>query len=157
MQGKPISRETILVVALFALLAVAILVFSPSVNKSEDAKDSVRYNIVVNDVSNLAGAQVDLKYNPAVLSFTRVTEGTFLDNGKDEATLLETTKNTPGGVDNIVVLRLTPGGVQGSGVLATVEFTTLTDGDAQVQLADVLLSDSNGNAVSTQNVRLEKQ
>jgi hypothetical protein len=101
----------------------------------------IRVDVRVNNTRNLAGAQFDMRYDTAALRFDRVTEGTFLDNAKNEAVLLNTTNVTNGTVKTVIVLRLAPGGVNGSGLLASVYFNATKNFSAP-QLLNIVLSNS---------------
>ena len=45
--------------------------------------DSVRINLSVNNVTNLSGIQVNVSYNPSVLTYTGAEEGSFLNENGD--------------------------------------------------------------------------
>jgi len=115
------------------------LLLIPSVFAAE-----YRFDVFVDNVEDLAGAQVGVAYNTDSMTFVRIDDGDFLTQGGAE-TLTEFVADD-GVLSEIVVVRLSSlGGVSGSGWLFTIVFdapTTPTVDDALV--SSVLLSNSQG-------------
>jgi len=110
-------------------------------------------NLEIDEVSNLYGHEIDIKFDPNNFEVLSVMEGDFLDqNGSDPIySLPPAIDNENGIISNIVSLRLTPGvGVNGQGVLAIIEFrekSGLVNGyisNIEIIKSDVKLSDPFG-------------
>ena len=86
-------------------------------------------------VSNLAGWQFDLDFDPAVLEAKGVSEGDFLksDGG---ATFFQSGRidNSAGKITGLIAGRISEGGASGSGSLLQVEFTAKSEGETELAL-----------------------
>jgi hypothetical protein len=99
--------------------------------------------IQISNVLDLYACEFDLRFDPNVLSATSITEGTFLANQGDTVFI-------PGGIDNVNgtvtatanSLLSAIDGVDGSGLLATVNFHVLGVGASPISLLNVILLDS---------------
>jgi len=107
--------------------------------------DSVVVNVEISGVTDLFGFQLDLAFDPMLLSFTggASTEGAFLPSGG--ATFF--TGGTYDGVGAVTntfdtLISAVPG-VTGSGVLATFDFTAIAAGVSALTVGSVILVDSN--------------
>ncbi|MDI6858184.1 MAG: cohesin domain-containing protein [Dehalococcoidia bacterium] len=101
-------------------------------------------NILVENVENLAAFQFSLSYDPSILKYVEVKEGTFLGSGGREPKCLDP-RVEPGDPE---VLRFNcvtmgspvslggPAGPSGSGVLATVTFSPVGGGTAALELLE---------------------
>jgi hypothetical protein len=76
------------------------------------------FAITVQDTTSLAGVQFSIQKNG--WEYVRSRPGTFLAGNGVQATVLDTATSTPSTINNIVVLRLGPGGSSGSGTVAYV-------------------------------------
>jgi hypothetical protein len=100
-------------------------------------------DIVVSGVTDLFAFQFDVEFDPATLHAGAVTEGPFLPRGGATTFL-------PGTIDNAAgAVRLTAGtligsvpGVTGSGVLATLDFSSVRAGASRVAITSATLLDS---------------
>lgn len=109
----------------------------------------ISVDVRIADITDLYALQFDVVFNPAVLSVTDITEGSFMTTGG--ATLF-----IPGVIDNAVgTITLTidsligaTGGVNGSGTLATINFSTNSRGISPITLANALLLDSSLSDIS---------
>jgi hypothetical protein len=110
-------------------------------------------NITISNVEDLYGWALKLYYPNDVLNGTSITEGSFLKTGGLQTIFLKASftdnYNATYGIADLLCTR-TGGvsGVNGSGTLATIIFTsTSTDGPKTLHIADVGLSDSNETAI----------
>ncbi len=106
-------------------------------------------DVAISDITDLYAFQFDLGFNPTILSATNLVEGPFLPSGGP-------TLFIPGTIDNInglitftadILLGPVPG-VMGSGTVSTVTFDALASGNTSVNLANILLLDSQGIPIS---------
>jgi Cohesin domain/PEP-CTERM motif len=101
-------------------------------------------NVVVGDIADLYAYQFSLSFNPSLLQATGVTEGAFLATGGTTFFSSGSIDNTLGSISfsfNSLIGNLP--GVSGTGVLATINFSTLATGTSALNFADTLLLDSN--------------
>ena len=100
-------------------------------------------NVSASSVADLYGYQFDLGFNPALLSATSVSEGSFLPSAGATFFIPGTINNVAGSIvftaDSLV--GAIPGAT-GSGTLATVNFKALAAGTSAVALSNVTLLDS---------------
>jgi hypothetical protein len=116
--------------------------------------DTLKIYLNVNSVRDLSGAQIDLNYDPQIVSLTSVDEGSFLDQGNPSDAIIVQPKTlstaSSGSINNLILLRIQPNGASGSGDVAILTFKGLTDGDPAVKLSNVLLSNSQAKPINTQ-------
>jgi hypothetical protein len=110
--------------------------------------DSVRFDVTVTDAVDLAGVQMAVAFNPAVLIFDRIEEGTFLNSG-GASTLNLGTEDTsqPGLVSDIVFVRI-GSGIDGNGLIASIYFAAINAGTSDIDFQEILLSDSLGQEIT---------
>jgi len=107
-------------------------------------------NIVVSltaeDVQDLAGFEVELSYDPALLDVAKVETGDFLTvNGR---TLINLGPTVADGVIHLGALSVGSGaGASGSGTLATLTFTPKALGTSTLIQAETLLADSRAGSI----------
>ena len=98
-------------------------------------------------VSDLAGWQTDITFDPAVLEAVEVNEGDFLKTGGEGTFFLRgTIDNTAGKITSISSARLS-GGVNGTGTLLSVTFTAKTTGETRITLSNLHAGDSSTEAI----------
>ena len=149
------NKSVVVVGVVLAIAILALVVSKPREGiTSVVSGEPVLLNINAQDVQDLAGVQTDVIYNAAVVRFDSISEGTFLDAGvSSDAMLLDTTDASQRGViSGIVVLRLKPTGVSGSGTVASVHFTRIAEGEPGIQLENVLLSNSDVQPLPTNSI-----
>jgi len=119
---------------------------------------SLQVNVSVMEVTDLYGWQFTLYYNNTLLNCTEVSEGPFL-NSNDETLMSANIANnhnlTHGQLQAYCFLLTGPGGtgVNGSGVLATLNFTAKVEGGPCVlDLCNTMLSNSDEKLIPHQNV-----
>jgi hypothetical protein len=100
-------------------------------------------NVLINGIADLYAYQFSLAFNPALLQLTSVTEGAFLATGGPTFFDGGTVNNAAGTVSFLFdsLIGAVPG-VSGSGVLASMQFTTLTAGVSALTFSDVLFLDA---------------
>jgi hypothetical protein len=95
------------------------------------------------NIPNLFGFQFDISYNPNLLEFYGLQEGTFLSNNGQYTTYCINYTYTPGLIKNIACTKLGGTGLTGSGTLERISFRTLAAGTSNIILSNVKLSDPN--------------
>jgi hypothetical protein len=105
---------------------------------------SFSLNISIPNAADLYAFQFDLGFSPTILSATSISEGPFLPTGGATLFLPGTIDNNGGTISfNADTLLGPTSGVNGNGVLATVDFTALATGTSPINLFNVTLLDSN--------------
>ena len=98
----------------------------------------------IENVTDLAGWQADIAFNPAVLSAVSVTEGDFLSKDGGSTFFHEgSINNTTGEITGLVAARTTGGGVSGTGVLLSIIFEAQATGEDFLRFRNVKLGQSN--------------
>jgi|GEM_PF-6191135 len=108
------------------------------------AGEQLRVDIVAEDVDDVVGVQASITYDPALFSYDRVEEGTFLKEDDNVPTLmLDVIDATqPGRVSDIMLVRLGNPGTSGSGTIASVYLTAISPGNADFGMDIILVGDS---------------
>jgi len=128
-------------------LADSVVSIQPSTD-SVSLGNSFTLDVDIAGVTDLYDWQFDVDFNPAVLSVTGITEGSFLSGGGTTFFLPGTIDNVGGSITfNADTLLGPPPGVNGSGTLATLDFTAIGNGSSPITLANVILQDSNGDNI----------
>jgi hypothetical protein len=108
---------------------------------------TVSLDIYAGDVANLLGYQFDLAYDPAILEFQGMADGTFLsDNGNYQVYCIDY-KQSAGTVKNIICAKLGAGGLDGTGLLKTMTFKAIASGQTDITLSNAKLADSKANDI----------
>ena len=102
------------------------------------------------EVTGLAGWEFDLEFDPAVLSATRVSEGSILKTG-GAATFFRkgTIDNQAGTITGLSGSRLAAGGVTGAGRLVSVTFRVKAVGETRVRVRNFQFGDTTGAIIPT--------
>lgn len=161
------TASLLILVSLFNMLpahaSVDISISSPSTNFVEG--DTFGVDIYISGVSNLYGFEFDLGFDPAILSATDISEGSFLASGRNTTFWIPGTIVNPNGLIELTVNTLQGDipGISGVGILAHVDFTALAAGISNISLFNIVLLDSFLEDIainSTQNIAInvtEKQ
>ena len=112
--------------------------------------DRFTVNLNAEKVTNLAGWQSDIAFDPTVLEAIEVNEGDFLKTGGG------TTFFQKGGINNrlgkitgLSAARISAGGVKGSGTLLSITFIARAGGKTQVTLDDFEFGSVTGEVIPT--------
>ena len=102
------------------------------------------------EVTGLAGWEFDLKFDPAALSATRISEGSLLKTG-GTATFFRkgTIDNQAGTITGLSGSRQAAGGVTGAGRLVSVTFRVKAVGETRVRVRDLQFGDTTGAIIPT--------
>ena len=112
------------------------------------AGDTFTLQLKAENISNLAGWQGDMVFDPAVLKANSVSEGSFLKQNAGRTHFLEgTIDNTAGRITSIGAARLSEGGVNGEGTLMTVTFTAVANGESRLALREFQAGSSSGEMI----------
>ena len=102
------------------------------------------------DISDLAGWQSDITFDPAVLKVNNVSEGNFLKQGGGRTHFLKgTIDNTEGRITDVGSARISEGGVSGEGILLSVTFTAKANGESRLSLRKFQAGSSLGETISS--------
>ena len=125
--------------------------FTLSTDATDFAVDNTfTIDLKATDVSDLAGWQSDIHFDPAILKANSIREGTFLKQSAGTTHFRRgTIDNTTGRINGISSTRLTHGGVDGEGTLLSVTFTIKVAGETLVTLHDFVAGTSTGETITT--------
>lgn len=117
------------------------------------AGDAFNVSVVVEDVTNLCANQATLNFDPGAMSASSVTEGDFLKSAGATLAVGPFIDNVIGTVTFSYAL-MTPTGVNGSGVLATIDFDTnpAAGGVYNLTLTNVLLANGTGDSLVVEKI-----
>ncbi len=112
------------------------------------AGDTFTLNLNAENITDLAGWEGDISYDPNVLEAIEVTEGGFLKT-HDATTFFQrgTIDNTTGKITGINIARIAEGGVNGSGTLLSVKFRAKVGGDTYITLENFEFGSSSGDII----------
>ena len=97
--------------------------------------DTITLNLNTENISDLAGWQADITFDPNVLEAIKVTEGDFLKpEGEDTFFQGGTIDNTEGKITDMYSARISESGVSGTGTLLSVTFMAKAGGETDVTL-----------------------
>ena len=147
-------------------IAVAMIVFAALMLASDAFADSTTLNAVANQATVSSGAslsvnvnisnvadlydyQLDIAFNPNVVSAIGVTEGAFLQSGGSTFFIPGTIDNSAGSITlNAGTLLSAISGVTGGGTLVVFDFTALSPGTSTFTIENEILQDSTGAVLS---------
>jgi len=106
-------------------------------------------DVNVSGVTDLYGYQLDLAFNPGVLSAVSVAEGPFLASGGNPTTFLPGTIDNVGGTValNADAINGPVSGVSGSGELLAFTFDAIGTGTSSLAIQNEILNDSGFNII----------
>jgi parallel beta-helix repeat protein len=122
------------------------LYISPALS-TVGVSNTVTVDVMVGDIENLYGAQVQLTFDPTLVEVVDASEidpGIQIEQGSfpvPEKVILNLADNSAGTIEYAVSLKGTKPGVNGSGVLARITFHGLSDGVSNVAFGGSILSD----------------
>ena len=101
-------------------------------------------NLIIENVTDLAGWQADIAFDPAVLSTVSVAEGDFLSKDGGSTFFQEGNANNTGGeITGLIAARTGGGGASGTGVLFSMTFEAKATGTDSLRFRNVKLARSN--------------
>jgi hypothetical protein len=105
--------------------------------------ESFTVSLCVQNVRDLMGAMLRLKFAPNLLEVERVEQGEFLTKNGGTVSLVEEIDPSQGEIKiNTAALGGSFSGVNGSGELATVTFRPLVPGESNISITELKLRDS---------------
>jgi len=159
MQNKSVVVRLSIIVALISALVLATSVAAQggTTVRVDPAAVTVApgqafsISIKVDNVSNLAGFEVHLAFDSAVLQVVQATNGGFVSAD----TIIQNIADNSTGTIDYAVAQIAKPTVNGSGTLVTINFTAKAAGTSQIAFhpvpaapAGALLSDPNGIAIA---------
>ena len=121
--------------------------FFPTINPVS-VGDTFTLSLIVDDVVDLAGWQLDITFNPAVLKAVSVTEGDFLSKGGGSTFFANgNINNTTGKIIDVSAAFIGTGGISGTGTLLEITFEAEVVGEGGLRLENVRLGDPNGTSI----------
>jgi parallel beta-helix repeat protein len=138
------------------------LYISPAGN-TVGISDTVTVDVMVGDIENLYGAQVQLTFDPTLVEVVDASEfdpGIQIEQGSfpvPDEVIVNLADNSAGTIEYAVSLQGDKPGVNGSGVLARITFHGLSDGVSDVAFGGSILSDPGSVPIehSTQDGQVE--
>ena len=109
--------------------------------------DTFTFDIRAEGVSDLAGWQFDIAFNPTALEAIDVSEGNFLKMGGSTLFQGGTINNTAGKIEGLSAIRLSTQGVSGTGTLLQVTFKAKSDGDTRLTLQNFEFGATTGDLI----------
>ncbi|MDE0634566.1 MAG: leucine-rich repeat domain-containing protein [Candidatus Poribacteria bacterium] len=130
--------------------AVSRLTFSATETTNLLAGDTLTLNLTAENMTDLAGWQTDIAFDPNVLEAVEVAEGDFLKS-EGSATFFQggTIDNTEGKINGMFAARQFEGGVSGTGTLLSVTFMAKAGGETQITLESFEFGASDGTIIPT--------
>ena len=111
--------------------------------------DTFTLDIRAENITDLAGWQFDIAFDPAMLEALNVTEGDFLkQNGANTFSQSGSINNGTGRITGLNALRLSPSGVTGTGTLLKVDFKAKREGETTLILQNVLFASAKGESIA---------
>ena len=115
------------------------ILFLPTINPVS-VGDTFTLDLIIEDVVDLAGWQLDIEFNSAVLSAISVSEGNFLSKeGGQTFFKAGDINNDAGTITAASAAFLGLRGISGTGVLLSVTFETKAAGEGQIKLHNLEL------------------
>ena len=112
--------------------------------------DSFTLDLNAENITDLAGWQADITFDPNALEAVEVTEGDFLKSDESDTFFnTGTIDNVTGKISGINSARIAESGVNGTGVLLSVMFIAKVGGETQLVLENFEFGTSDGTIIST--------
>ena len=156
LQNNPLSKESVFIhIPELQARGISVL-FDPIPNSklsfSKTEKVSVNQlfavNILVDEVSNLVGWTTVIEYSMSMLELQSAKEGDALDT-KGKGTFFQEGKinNQSGTLMGLSSVYLGTGGVEASGILVTLTFKAIKDGQSYLRFKKVKFSNPKGKVI----------
>ena len=112
--------------------------------------DTFTLRLAAENVTDFAGWQGDVTFNPAVLKANRVSEGNFLKQNSGRTFFQRgTINNQLGEITRVKAARLSEGAVNGEGTLLSVSFTAKAAGKTRLRLRNFQAGTLKGETIPT--------
>ena len=112
--------------------------------------DRFTLQLKAENISDLAGWQGDITFDPAVLKVNNVNEGSFLKQKGGRTHFLKgTIDNETGRIDGIGSARISEGGASGEGTLLSITFTAKANGESRLSIRKFQAGASTGETISS--------
>lgn len=147
-----VTRSFLAAIVTMVLLANAVIAQTNlTIVASQTIKKGDTFSAAINvgNVTNLAGYQMSVAFNPAVLQAVKVETGTFLATAGGSYCLDSVIDNTAGTITNIACIRTVKGGASGSGTLFTITFKANNVGGSFIKAQNARLSDQNAQVITS--------
>ena len=110
--------------------------------------DTFTLDIRAEDISDLAGCQFDIAFDPAILEAISVSEGDFLKTDSTTTFFLGgSIDNTNGKITGLSAARISTQGVSGTGTLLQVRFKAKSAGETELALQNFQFGSSTGDII----------
>ncbi len=110
--------------------------------------DMFTLNLNTENITDLAGWQADIIFDPNVLEAVEITEGNFLKaEGRDTYFQAGTIDNAVGKITGLSTARIAENGVSGTGTLLSVKFIAKAGGETQVTLENFEFGSITGDVI----------
>ena len=110
--------------------------------------DTFTFDVRAENVSDLAGWQFDIAFDPTVFEALDVSEGDFLKaDGRTTFFQSGRIENPSGKISGLRAARLTDGGVSGSGSLLQIGFEAKSGGETEITLQNFKFGASTGEII----------
>ena len=111
--------------------------------------DTFTLDLTAEGFTNLAGWELDIAFDPAILNVISVSEGDFLlKSGGQTFFQAGNVNNSVGEITGFAAVRIGVGGVSGTGYLLSITFEGKALGEGNLRLHDVRLGDASGAPIS---------
>ena len=127
--------------------------FSPA-QVDTGVSSSINVNVAVDDVRDIAAAQLQIQFDPKFLRLNGITRGDFFSQDGQQPLFTKDFRNDSGTA--VIQLNRMAGspGVSGHGVLVTLDFQTVAKGSTTVAISNLSLKNSLGQAIPAGTARL---
>ncbi len=116
-------------------------------NETVSKNDSFNVEIKIINIKDLAGYQMEIAYDPAILEAISVEEGDFLNKESKTYWISPNIDNKSGLITGIACAKLSKGGSNGDGTLANIKFKAKNIGTSYIKIQNIKLPDSKGKAI----------
>jgi hypothetical protein len=111
---------------------------------------TVFVEIEISDANDLYGYQFNIEYDPNILQYESIEEGSFLNKNGADSTFPVDPKISADLIKNIARTRMGPvGGLKGDGTLETITFTALSAGTSEIKISNIKFVSSKTEMIET--------
>ena len=114
---------------------------------------TLRLNVA--NITDFAGWQTDITFDPAVLKANRISEGDFLKQAGGQTYFQKgTIQNKRGKIIGLSAARTSQGSASGQGTLVSIRFTALANGETRLTLRNFQAGSSTGKPISSPPIEI---